>query len=58
MTEQRDDRDQGEVNAMATESEDSMLDAHKRSYQAFMRLLGYSTVGIAVVLILLALFLL
>ena len=58
MAQQRDDRDEEESTAMASESEESMLEAHKSSYQVFMRLLGYATAGIAVVLILLAIFLL
>jgi len=63
MAEQRDDRDREESDAMATESkathsDDPTFESHKRSYQVFMRLLGYSTAGVAVVLILLAIFLL
>lgn len=58
MAEQRDDRDREATSDMASQSDDSMLESHKRSYQAFMRLLGYSTAGVAVVLILLAIFLL
>jgi hypothetical protein len=58
MTEQRDDRHGQENNDMATESDESTLDDHQRSYQVFMRLLGYSTAGVAAVLILLAIFLL
>jgi len=48
---------QGESDDMATR-EDPMVRAHKRTYEGFVRLLTYSAVGVAVVLILMALFLL
>jgi len=48
---------QGEKSDMATR-EDPMVRAHKRTYEGFLRLLTYSTVGVVVVLVLMALFLL
>lgn len=58
MTEQRHDRDREESNTMASDSDKQSLEDYKRRYKVFMRLLGYCTVGVAVVLILLAIFLL
>jgi len=49
-------RTETEDSAMATQ-DDQMLEDHKRTYQAFLRLLGYSTLLIVIVLIFMALFL-
>jgi hypothetical protein len=44
--------------AMTMAGEDDQMDSHRKTYQAFMRLLTWSTAGVIVVLILMALFLL
>lgn len=43
---------------MTMAGEDDQMDSHRKTYQAFMRLLTWSTAGVIVVLILMALFLL
>lgn len=49
-------RNQGEDD-MTTQN-DPMLRDHRRAYQGFIKLLTYSTIGVVVVLIMMALFLL
>lgn len=43
---------------MTPPSKDSHAETHKRTYSTFMRLVGYAVGGVALVLILLAIFLL
>ena len=47
-----------ETGMTSTQGEDPMLRAHRQSYTGFIRLLTASTIGVAVVLILMAAFLL
>lgn len=63
MAEQRDHRDGEESADMVTQSQtppsdEPSLESRKQTYQAFMRLIGFSTAGVAIVLVLLAIFLL
>jgi len=51
--------DQGKETGMAsTHGEDPMLRAHQQTYKGFVRLLTWSTIGVALALVLLAAFLL
>jgi hypothetical protein len=52
------DSEQEPRSDMETTPPDASSPEHRRTYQAFMRLITWSTAGIALVLILLALFLL
>jgi hypothetical protein len=40
---------------MTMQGDDDQFDSHRKTYQAFMRLMTWSTVGVAVALVLLAL---
>lgn len=58
MTESETNNDRkGDDETMETSSNDPMLRAHRRTYQSFMKLLAWSAGAIALVLILMALFL-
>ena len=48
---------QGDTSTMATTREDPMLREHKKTYSGFMKLLGYSTLAVVIVLVLMAIFL-
>jgi hypothetical protein len=58
MTEPETDRNEGDNRKMASMTQDAELRSHKRTYESFIKLLAWSTGGVILVLLLMALFLL